>query len=236
MLIKRFFIITLLGMAFGLSAQTLKPLTKEEFDYYEYQLRTGQADDYKTPSMNKNTWKDLLNDLITQVVEAKVPKSVKGWKGKGSSQVPSRNKIRLLAFRLRKLTADPELEEVSEHKLQWFKNIGNLFIKLEHYQNQMIRAVERGRETEYQKLYKNYMLYVGELKKLLDDRDKWKIPRKELNLIQRKNAAVRKKKKDELAKRYNYTRKLNKDKELQQKKEDRNRKIQERNNRRGARR
>lgn len=236
MLTKRIIAIFLLASAAALSAQGIKRMTDNEFQYYEYLLRTGQANNYRKPDMDKDVWRNFLNDLISQVIEAKVPKSVNAWREKKDSQVPSRNKIRLLAFRLRRLTDNPELEEVSGQKLQWFKNIGNLFIELENYQNLMIRAVERGRNDDYLILCQKYKTYTEKLKKLLDDRDEWKLSRKELNAIQKKNSAVRKKKYDELEMRYKYTRKLKDEEEQRQTKENRNRKIQERDNRRGARR
>ena len=211
MLIKHYITIFLFVSVSCAFAQALKPMSDSEFKYYESQIRAGQTERYKKPYMPEETWKKLMNDIISQVVEAKVPSTVQGWKKKGAANVPSRDKIVLLAHRLRKLVEDPELEEVSRQKLQWFKNIGNEFIKLENDQVKMYRAVVSGREKEYRELYYQYTLNIKKLEKLMNDRDKWKLSRKELVAIQKKNTAVRKKKADELKRRYEYTRKLRSD-------------------------
>ena len=235
MLTERIIVILLLVSAAALSAQGIKRMTDEEFSYYEYQIRNGQADRYRTPKMQKDVWQKLIADINTRIIEANVPKSINGWKEKGRVQVPNRNQIRVLALRLRRLIADPELQEVSGIKLQWFKNIGNGFIVFENYQKRMIAAVEQGRKDEYAKLLYSYMLNVKKLKKLIDDRDSWKLPRKELALIQKKNTEVRRKKMNELAQRYEYTRKLKKQEEQTGRRDKRNKSTQQRNNRRGAR-
>ena len=222
MLTKRFFTIFLLSSAFVLAAQGVKPMTDEEFSYYEFMINSGQADNYRKPVMQKDVWEKLVRDINTQVIEAKIPKTIDGWKEKGKVQVPSRNQIRLLAFRLRAIISDPELPEVSGMNIQWFKNIGNGFIVLENYQKRMIAAVEQGKEKEYGDLYYSYTLSVKKLKTLINDRDKWELSRKEQALIQKKNLEMRRKKLNELAKRYEYTRKLKKDNPTKNKKQPKN--------------
>jgi hypothetical protein len=177
----------------------------------------------------------LEEDINAQIIDAKVPKTIDGWKVKGEVQVPSRNQIRLLAFRLRKLIADPELEEVTGQKLQWFKSIGNGFIVLENFQKKMIAAVEQGRKEEYGKLYYSYMLNVGKLKKLLDNDDSWKLSKRDLAPIKKKNSDMRRKKLTELARRYEYTRKQKKNNPAGPKNKGNNN-LQPRNNGKGAKR
>lgn len=207
MLIKYIAVIVLLAAVCGLSAQAKKGMTDQEFKYYESLIRSGQLDQYKKPTLNDKLWRDLMNDIIAQIIEAKVPVSIDGWKKKGSAKVPDQAQIRILAMRLRSLIQHPELEEVSKQRLQWFKNIGNGFIVLENTQTKMIRAVMGGRKKEYAALRLQYLQTVMKLTKLMNDRDKWKIPAKELNLIQKQNIAQRKKKADELNRKYEYERK-----------------------------
>lgn len=235
MLIKKSFAIFLFVSASLLAAQSIKPMTEGEFSYYESMLRSGQADNYRKPTLQKDVWEKLLTDIKAQIIEAKVPKTIDGWMVKGEVQIPSRNKIRLLAFRLRTLIANPELEEITGQKLQWFKNIGNSFIVFEHYQNKMIAAVEQRNKKEYGNLYYSYMLNVNKLKKLLDNSDSWKLTRKELSLIQTKNSKSRKMKLDVLAKRYDYTRKLLKENPDALKDKSKNN-PQQKNKRKGAKR
>ena len=235
MLIKKTIAILLFVSASLLAAQSIKPMTEDEFSYYEFMLRNGQADNYRKPTMQKDVWEKLSGDIRAQIIDAKVPKTIDGWKVKGEVQVPTRNQIRLFAFRLRTLIADPELEEVTGLKLQWFKNIGNGFIVFEHYQNKMIAAVEQRNKKEYGNLYYSYMLNVNKLKKLLDNSDSWKLLRKEQLQIQKKNSEMRRKKLNELAQRYEYTRKMRKENPAAMKKKDNN-KPQSRKNRKGAKR
>ena len=246
MLIKRYIIFLLFVLAGAVSAQ-MKRMSNDEFKYYEYLIRSGQLERYRKPSMKENLWKDLMNDIITQIVEAKVPTSIKEWKKKGSSHVPSSSKIRLLAHRLRVLVENPELPEVSKQKLEWFKNIGNGFIVLENEQSKMIRAVMRNNEKEYLELYYQYMQNIKKLSSLLNNRDNWKLSRKDLAAIQKKNIAERKKKADYEKRRYEYTRQLLKNEEQQERKMNRTNqqnkpvgntqtKNTRSNNRRGARR
>ena len=236
MLTKNCFVIFLLVFSAVLSAQGIKRMTDEEFSYYEYLLRNNLADRYRTPNLQKDAWLKLLADINKQVIDAKIPKSIDGWKTKGQVQVPSRNQIRVLALRLDRLIADPELQEVTGVKQQWFKNVGKAIVELANFQKRMIAAVEQGRGKEYAKLLYSYKLNVENLKKLLNSEDSWKIPRKELALIRRKNTEVRKKKMDELARRYDYTRKLKSQESQNSRRDNRNRRQQQRNNRRGARR
>ena len=234
MLIKYFiaiFLFATVGVSF---AQTLKPMSDSEFQYYERMLQNGLADQYRKPALQDKVWKDLLNDIITKIIEAKVPSTIHGWKKKGASQVPNSSQIRVLANRLRTLIEDPELEEVSKQKLQWFKNIGNGFIVLENEQKKMIRAVMGGGEKEYRELCYQYNLNIKKLEKLMNDRDKWKLSRKELVAIQKKNTAVRKKKADELKRRYEYTRKLRSDSDSKENKKGQTQKNK--TTRKGARR
>ena len=235
MLIKKTIAIFLFASASLLAAQSIKPMTDEEFSYYEFMIRNGQADDYGKPTLQKDVWEKLLKDINAQIIDAKVPKTIDGWKVKGQVQVPSRNQIRLLAFRLRKLIADPELEEVTGQKLQWFKSIGNGFIVLEKFQKKMIAAVEQGRKEEYGNLYYSYMLNVGKLKKLLDNADSWKLSKRELAPVKKKNSDMRRKKLTELARRYEHTRKLKKNNPAGPKNKG-NKNLQPRNNGKGAKR
>ena len=235
MLIKKTFAIFLFASASLLAAQSIKPMTDEEFSYYEFMMRNNMADDYGKPTLQEDAWKKLREDINAQIIDAKVPKTIDGWKVKGEVQVPSRNQIRLLAFRLRTLIANPELEEVTGLKLQWFKSIGNGFIVLENFQKKMIAAVEQGRKDEYGKLYYSYMLNVGKLKKLLDNADSWKLPKKDLAMIKKKNSDMRRKKLTELARRYEYTRKLKRENPAGPKNKGNNN-PQPRNNRKGAKR
>ena len=228
MLIKKSFTILLFVSASLLAAQSIKQMTEDEFSYYEFMLRNGQADNYRKPTMQKDVWEKLSGDIRAQIIDAKVPKTIDGWKVKGEVQVPTRNQIRLFAFRLRTLIADPELEEVTGLKLQWFKNIGNGFIVLENFQKKMIAAVEQGKKDEYGNLYYFYMQNVNKLKKLLDNSDSWKLLRKEQLQIQKKNSEMRRKKLNELAQRYEYTRKMRKENPTAMKKKDNN-KPQSRN-------
>ena len=183
-------------------------MSQKEFKYYEYQIISGQLDQYRNPSMKEQLWKDLMNDIISQVVEVHIPQNIRDWKRKGASKVPSRNKIRLLAHRLQTLVNNPELEEVSKQKLQWFKNIGNSFIELEHIQTKMVRAVMGGNEKVYKDLHYQYTMTALKIKKMMDDHKKWQLPRKELEQVRRKNLTERRKKVDEKKLRYEYTRKL----------------------------
>lgn len=214
MLIKRITVFFLIITSAVLSAQAVKPMTQNEFRYYEYLIRMGNSERYRTPVMSDKLWKDLMNDIISQIIEAKVPPTIEGWKKKGASTIPSQSKIQLLAIRLRALINDPELPEVSRQQLQWFKNIGNGFIVLETYQSKMVYAVVGGRKKEYATLYFQYSQAVQKLKKLMEDRDDWRLSRQELNLIRRKNIAERKKKSDALKRRYEHTRQLLRDGKL----------------------
>ena len=214
MLIKKFTVVFLTVIAAGLSAQSLKPMTQEEFRYYEYQVSSGKIEQYRNPTMNEQAWKDLMNDIIAQIIEVHVPQNIRDWKQKGSTKVPSRNKIRLLAHRLRTLIENPELVEVSRQQLNWFKNIGNGFIELENIQTKMVRAVMGGNEKAYKELLYQYMMTSKKLKKLMDDREKWQLSRKELDFVRKKNLAVRRKKAEELKRRYELTRKLLKEGKL----------------------
>ena len=233
MLIKRCIIFLLFILTGIVSAQT-KPMNDEEFKYYEYLINSGQLERYRKPSMKENLWKDLMNDIIAQIVEAKVPVSIQSWKKKGASQVPSSSKIRLLAHRLRTLIENPELPEVSKQKLEWFKRIGNGFIVLENEQAKMIRAVMRNNEKEYREICYQYARNVEKLASLLNNRDHWKLSKKEFADIQKKNISERKKKADIEKRRYEYTRQLRKKEDSQK----RQRKSQpagkkQNNNRRG---
>lgn len=214
MLIKKLTVVFLTVAAVGLPAQALKPMTQEEFKYYEYQISNGQTERYRKPVMNDREWRDLMNDIIAQIVEVHVPATIRDWKKGGPAKLPSRNMIRLLAHRLRTLIENPELEEVSKQKLLWFKNIGNGFIVLENIQTQMVHAVMGRNEKAYQDLQYKYMMTSAKLKKLMDEREKWELPRKELQLIREKNLKVRRKKAEDQKRRYEYTRRLLRDGKL----------------------
>ena len=58
------------------------------------------------------------------------------------------------------------------------------------------------------------MMTSKKLKKLMDDREKWQLSRKELDFVRKKNLAVRRKKAEELKRRYELTRKLLKEGKL----------------------
>lgn len=203
MLIKKLLIAAICSAAvIGFSQNrtgNLKPMTDREFAEYEYRYNNNTLDPRK-PVLPEDYYKSVLNEIVEKFLSAKVPKTVKEYRKLGTSELPSRNKILGSARKLKQLTDNPELQEVSGYQLAWFRKVGNALIKLERYQKRMVDAVIGNNEKAYQQLYYFYCLDIADLKKLLENPEKLSL--RDRRIIANKNTAERRKVYDLMKQRY----------------------------------
>ena len=222
MLIKRFLTAAVCISAVCLLAQQTRtafvPMDDGEIRNYEIQLKSGLLNP-KKPRLKDARYKKFLNDLGTTFLTAEVPASVKDYRKKGTSQLPSKAKIRRVAQDLRELLKSPELEEVSGFKEAWFRSVGNAVLDLEGFQSSMVDAVMVNNEKRYLELYYKYRLALKKLDTLL--RNPERLSPSERRKIADRNSAERARQYKQLEQRYTKTMRMREEAERKKQRDSR---------------
>lgn len=168
---------------FSVSAQSQK-LTRSAYQKLRKQLYSQNPE---LPSFKPSEAENKLNTMRETFIDFEFPPDCKQLKGQ---KIPTPVLLRMVARNYKKVVDNPELEEATGNRKEWYEDIGAAFVALNPPLAVIQRAYTQQDPTNYRAAVAEYRKRCGQLKQILAS--PVMIPKNEWEQIKEENTRRRK--------------------------------------------